>query len=45
MRPIDQNYDVVVLGAGAAGLMSAFTAGRRGLKVLVLEKSNKVGKA
>jgi len=44
MRPIDQNYDVVVLGAGAAGLMSAFTAGRRGRKVLVLEKSNKVGK-
>ena len=42
--PIDQKYDVVVLGAGAAGLMSAFTAGRRGRKVLVIEKSNKVGK-
>ena len=37
-------YDVIVLGGGAAGLMSAFTAGQRGLKVLVLEKSNKVGK-
>ena len=37
-------YDVVVLGAGAAGLFCAMTAGRRGLSVLVLEKTNKVGK-
>ena len=37
-------YDVVVLGAGAAGLMCALTAGARGRRVLVLEKSNKVGK-
>lgn len=40
----DQTYDVIVLGAGAAGLMCAFTAARRGLKVLVLEKANKPGK-
>ena len=40
----NKNYDVVVLGAGAAGLMSGFTAGRRGRRVLVLEKSNRVGK-
>ena len=39
-----QNYDVIVLGAGAAGLMCALTAGQRGRRVLVLEKSNKVGK-
>jgi predicted Rossmann fold flavoprotein len=38
------DYDVVILGAGAAGLMCAFTAAQRGRKVLVLEKSNKVGK-
>ena len=44
VRPVSQKYDVVVLGAGAAGLMSAFTAGKRGRKVLVIEKSNKVGK-
>ena len=44
VNSINQNYDVVILGAGAAGLMSAFTAGRRGRRVLVLEKSNKVGK-
>jgi len=37
-------YDVVVLGAGAAGLMCALTAAARGRRVLVLEKSNKVGK-
>ncbi|GAB1268498.1 NAD(P)/FAD-dependent oxidoreductase [Aurantivibrio infirmus] len=36
--------DVVILGAGAAGLFCAFTAARRGRKVLLLEKSNKAGK-
>ena len=36
--------DVIVLGGGAAGLMCAATAGRRGRCVLVLEGSNKVGK-
>jgi predicted Rossmann fold flavoprotein len=38
------NYDVIILGAGAAGLLCAITAANRGRKVLVLEKSNKVGK-
>ncbi|MCA0197654.1 MAG: NAD(P)/FAD-dependent oxidoreductase [Proteobacteria bacterium] len=37
-------YDVVVVGAGAAGLMCALTAGARGLRVLVVEHANKVGK-
>ena len=36
-------YDVVVIGAGASGLMCAIHAGRRGLKVLVLEKGPKPG--
>ncbi|MFA1722320.1 NAD(P)/FAD-dependent oxidoreductase [Xanthomonas campestris pv. raphani] len=36
--------DVLVVGAGAAGLMSAFTAGRRGREVLVIDHANKVGK-
>lgn len=36
--------DVIVLGAGAAGLMCAIEAAKRGRKVLVLEKSNKPGK-
>jgi hypothetical protein len=37
-------YDVVVLGAGAAGLMAAITAASRKKSVLVIERSNKVGK-
>jgi predicted Rossmann fold flavoprotein len=38
------HFDVIVLGAGAAGLMCALTAGQGGCRVLVLEKSNKPGK-
>jgi len=38
------NYDVVVLGAGAAGLMAAATAGKRGKKVLLLEHNKSAGK-
>ena len=37
-------YDVVVLGAGAAGLMAAITAALRNRTVLIIERSNKVGK-
>jgi len=36
--------DVVIIGGGAAGLFCAFTAGQRGLSVVVLDSSNKVGK-
>ncbi|HKJ95267.1 MAG TPA: FAD-dependent oxidoreductase, partial [Gammaproteobacteria bacterium] len=36
--------DVVVIGAGAAGLMCAITAGGRGRQVLVLDHANRVGK-
>ena len=39
-----ENLDLIVIGAGAAGLMCAITAARRGRRVLVLERSNKVGK-
>ncbi len=38
------HYDVIIIGAGAAGLMCAFTAAQRGKKVLLIERSNKVGK-
>ncbi len=38
------HVDVVIIGAGAAGLMCAITAGQRGRKVLVLDHANKVGK-
>jgi predicted Rossmann fold flavoprotein len=36
-------YDVIIVGAGAAGLMTAIQAARGGLKVLLLEGQNKVG--
>ncbi|WGL16511.1 NAD(P)/FAD-dependent oxidoreductase [Microbulbifer bruguierae] len=36
--------DVLVIGAGAAGLMCASVAGKRGRSVLVLDHANKVGK-
>ncbi len=42
--PFGGKPDVLVLGAGAAGLMCAMRAARRGRKVLVLERSNKPGK-
>lgn len=36
--------DVVIIGAGASGLMCAIEAGKRGRSVLVLEHANKAGK-
>ncbi|WP_263367205.1 BaiN/RdsA family NAD(P)/FAD-dependent oxidoreductase [Edaphobacter bradus] len=39
-----QTCDVVVLGAGAAGLMCAIEAGRRGRRVLVLDHADRIGK-
>ncbi|MEC7816204.1 MAG: NAD(P)/FAD-dependent oxidoreductase [Pseudomonadota bacterium] len=42
-KPSSQ-YDVVIIGAGAAGLMCAATAGYRGRRVLVIDHANKPGK-
>ncbi len=39
-----EKIDVIVIGAGAAGLMCAIEAGKRKRKVLVLEQANKPGK-
>ena len=44
MSPLPSYFDVIILGAGAAGLMCAITAAKLGRKVLILERSNKVGK-
>ena len=43
MIATDERFDVIVIGAGAAGLMCALTAGQRGRKVLLLEYTDKVG--
>ncbi|WP_345779290.1 NAD(P)/FAD-dependent oxidoreductase [Lysobacter sp. M2-1] len=37
-------FDAIVIGGGAAGLMCAQVAGHRGLRVLVIEHANRVGK-
>ena len=39
-----EQFDVIILGAGASGLLCAFTAAQRGRRVLVLERANKIGK-
>ena len=39
-----KTIDVIIIGAGAAGLMCAIEAGKRGRGVLVLDHANKVGK-
>ena len=39
----DRQFDVVVLGAGGAGLAAALTAAGRGLSVVVYEKADNIG--
>lgn len=39
-----KSTDALIIGAGAAGLMCAITAGRRGRKVLLVDHANKIGK-
>jgi predicted Rossmann fold flavoprotein len=39
-----RRYDVVIVGGGAAGLMCAIEAGKRGRRVLVIERSGQIGK-
>ncbi|ABK90398.1 NAD(P)/FAD-dependent oxidoreductase [Francisella tularensis subsp. novicida] len=40
----NNNYDVIIIGAGAAGLMCAIEAAKRARKTLVLDHANKIGK-
>ena len=44
MRISSKKYDVIVIGAGAAGLMCAAQAVKRGRSVLLLDKAEKAGK-
>lgn len=37
-------YDVIVIGAGAAGMMAAATAAKNGRRVLLMEKMEKAGR-
>lgn len=39
-----QNFDAIIVGAGAAGLICAVESGRRGQKVVVIERSERPGK-
>ncbi len=38
-----KKYDVIIIGSGAAGMLAAITAARRGKNVLLLEKLSKLG--
>jgi predicted Rossmann fold flavoprotein len=41
---LDHKFDAVILGAGAAGLMCAVEAGKRGRRVAVIEHADRPGK-
>jgi predicted Rossmann fold flavoprotein len=41
---MNSQFDVIILGAGAAGLMCAIEAGNRGRRVVVLERAERLGK-
>ena len=45
LQPAEREpYDVIVIGAGAAGMMAAGTAARNGKRVLLIEKMEKSGR-
>ncbi|HWQ53985.1 MAG TPA: NAD(P)/FAD-dependent oxidoreductase [Bryobacteraceae bacterium] len=44
LKTVAESFDVVVLGAGAAGLMCAIEAGKRGRRVAVIEHAGRPGK-
>src|SRR5712672_3839435 len=41
---MSRRFDVVILGAGAAGLLCSIEAGKRGRRVAVLERADRAGK-
>ncbi|HAH01696.1 MAG TPA: aminoacetone oxidase family FAD-binding enzyme, partial [Vibrio sp.] len=41
---MSEKFDVIVIGAGAAGLMCAAEAGKRGRRVLVVDHAKKPGR-
>jgi predicted Rossmann fold flavoprotein len=43
-QPTNKSYDALIVGAGAAGLLCAIEAGKRGKRVAILEHAERVGK-
>ena len=43
IQTFKEKFDVIVVGAGAAGMMSAIEAGKRGRKVLLVDHAKKIG--
>ena len=39
---MQKNFDVIIIGAGAAGLMCGIEAGKRNRKVLIIEHTSKI---
>jgi predicted Rossmann fold flavoprotein len=44
LDPLTHKFDAIILGAGAAGLLCAVEAGKRGRRVAVLERADRIGK-
>ncbi len=44
MKNVDKNYNLIVIGGGASGIMTAATAAKNGASVLIIEKNNTLGK-
>lgn len=44
INQLNQPYDVLIIGGGAAGMMAAGTAAQNGLKVCLLEKNGRLGR-
>jgi predicted Rossmann fold flavoprotein len=44
LSPATHKFDALILGAGAAGLFCAAEAGKRGRRVAVLERADRIGK-
>jgi predicted Rossmann fold flavoprotein len=42
--PVTRNFDALIIGGGAAGLMCAIEAGKRGRRAGVLERADRLGK-
>lgn len=43
LKPVKNEYDIIVVGAGPAGTIAAKTASEKGLSVLLLEKDREIG--